>query len=97
MSAHYAIMRLPLHALRDERTIGLMKDHLVDDRPFAPKFDYKALQFGNAKASALLRRKAIGRLIVGLKDKLAERVLTKEDSKINVREERYANRVCLVR
>ena len=49
----------------------LMKDHFVDDRPFAAKFDKKALQFRNAEPSALLRRKAIGWLIVGLQHKLA--------------------------
>src|SRR6266851_7632139 len=65
---------LYVHALCDERAIRLMKDHFVDDRPFTAKFDEEALQFRDAEPSAFLRRKAIGRLIVGLQHKLAFRI-----------------------
>ena len=51
-----------------------MKDHFVDDRSFAAKFDNEALQFRNAEPSAFLRRKAIGWLIVGLQHKAAFRI-----------------------
>jgi hypothetical protein len=40
-----------IHALCDERAVRLMKDHLVDDRSFAAKFDEEALQFHNAEPS----------------------------------------------
>jgi hypothetical protein len=51
-----------------------MKDQFVDDRRFVAKFDKEALQFNKAEPSAFLRRKAIGRLIVGLPHKPAFRI-----------------------
>src|ERR1700719_4338685 len=74
-SCHFDGCRtLFVHALCDERAVRLMKDQFVDDRPFAAEFDEEALEFDNAEPSALLRHKAIGRLIVGLQHKLALRI-----------------------
>src|SRR5262245_45437245 len=47
-----------------------MKHQLIDDRSLTAKLDGKAFQLDNAELSALLRRKAIGRLVVGLQHKL---------------------------
>ena len=48
-----------------------MKDHFIDGRPLAAKFDDEALQLDDAKSSSLLGREAIGRLVVGLQHKPA--------------------------
>src|SRR5262245_5896618 len=48
-----------------------MKHQLIDDRSLTAKLDGKAFQLDNAELSTLLRRKAIGRLVVGLQYKLA--------------------------
>ena len=48
-----------------------MKDHFIDGRPLAAKFDDEALQLDDAKPSSLLGREAIGRLVVGLQHKAA--------------------------
>ena len=53
-------------ALGTERAVRLMKDHFIDGLTLAAKFDNEALQFDNAKPSAVLRGKAIGGLVVGL-------------------------------
>src|ERR1043166_2910151 len=61
---------LVLYALCNECAVRLMKDHFVDDGPLATEFNNEALQFDYAEPSALLRRKAIGRLVIGLQYKL---------------------------
>ena len=48
-----------------------MKDHFIDGRALAAKFDNEALQLDDAKPSSLLGREAIGRLVVGLQHKAA--------------------------
>ncbi|GIQ74380.1 hypothetical protein BraRD5C2_28200 [Bradyrhizobium sp. RD5-C2] len=50
---------------RHEGATRLVNDHLVDDRLITAKLDEAGLP-GNAKPPALLRREAIGRLVVGL-------------------------------
>ena len=47
-----------------------MKDHLIDNGASTTKFDDASLQFDNAEPSTLLRCKAIGRLVIGLQNKL---------------------------
>lgn len=50
LSGHdLALGRRFLHALRNEGTVGLMKEHLIDAHPFAAQFD-------DAKPSPLLGR-----------------------------------------
>ena len=61
---------LVLYAPCDERAVRLMKDHFIDDRPFAAKLDDESLQLDDAKSSTVLRRKTVGRLVVGLQHKL---------------------------
>src|SRR4051794_23745193 len=51
-----------------------MKDHFIDDRAVAAKFDDEPLQLDDAEPSTLLRRKAIGRLVIGLQHELAFRI-----------------------
>src|SRR6266702_6463940 len=46
-----------------------MKDHLVDRRRLAAKFDNEAFELDDAKPSALLGREAIGRLVIRLQRK----------------------------
>ena len=48
-----------------------MKDHSIDDRALARKFDDETLQLDDAKPSSLLGSKTIGRLVVGLQNKAA--------------------------
>src|SRR5438105_11720369 len=60
---------LLLHALRNEGAVRLMKDHFIDGRPLAAKFNDEALQLDDAEPSSLLGREAIGRLVIGLQHK----------------------------
>ena len=46
------------HALRNEDAVRLIKDHFIDGRPPATKFDEKAVEFDNTKPSPLLGREA---------------------------------------
>jgi hypothetical protein len=57
---------LVLYALRDECAVRLMKDHFADDGALAAEFNKEALQFEYAEPSLVLRRKAIGRLVIRL-------------------------------
>jgi hypothetical protein len=67
------LQTLFFHAPSDERPVRLMKNYFFDDRAFAGKFDEESLLFDDAEPSAMLRREAIDRLIVGLQHKLAFR------------------------
>jgi hypothetical protein len=47
-----------------------MKHQFIDDLARAAKLDGEALQFDDAKSSALMRRKPVGLLAIGLQHKL---------------------------
>ena len=61
--AHAPAIRPPdallLHPLRYEGPVRLMKDHFIDGRPLAAKFDNEALQLDDARPSSLLGREAV--------------------------------------
>src|SRR5215471_13483528 len=57
----------------DACAVWLVEDHVVDPGPFTSNLDDKSLQRGIPKSAALQGAKPIGRLIVGLQDKLAIR------------------------